>query len=266
MKNQFGTNLFTFTLFIILSACSNPSGVLNKSGFSSKKDTPSENNKYSEVDLDTLTAGEGVTIGNGQNDEEEVNKETNSESFLLACIQKASNHFSCEVSKETSSLEDEIKNLKIYDRDGNIVPSDDVLFRVVESEGLVYLEIFIQSDAIVSSISNQEIPNANSKQQEEEKDEEEPGGSTEQASENNGNGEPQDEPVQNSGLDCNSIGTPGTWVLVPGDPDYGTSDFCVMKYEAKNNSGSPVSEAAGSPWAFTDQLDASIKCTSLGSS
>lgn len=27
---------------------------------------------------------------------------------------------------------------------------------------------------------------------------------------------------------CNSIGTPGTWILVPGDPDYGTNDFCVM--------------------------------------
>ena len=26
----------------------------------------------------------------------------------------------------------------------------------------------------------------------------------------------------------------GEWVKVPGDPNYGTSDFCVMKYEAKN--------------------------------
>ena len=64
--------------------------------------------------------------------------------------------------------------------------------------------------------------------------------------------------------DCNSIGTAGTWVLVPGDPDFGTDDFCVMKYEAKNSSNTPVSEAAGNPWGSIDQQDAITECASLG--
>ena len=36
-----------------------------------------------------------------------------------------------------------------------------------------------------------------------------------------------------STLDCSSMAD-GEWVRVPGDQTYGTSDFCVMKYEAKN--------------------------------
>ena len=56
----------------------------------------------------------------------------------------------------------------------------------------------------------------------------------------------------------------GTWVLVPGDPDYGTNDFCVMKYEAKNNSDAPTSVAAGGPWASIAQQEAITECASLG--
>ncbi|MFK7826052.1 MAG: hypothetical protein AB8G05_18010 [Oligoflexales bacterium] len=65
-------------------------------------------------------------------------------------------------------------------------------------------------------------------------------------------------------LDCASIGVGGTWILVPGDSDYGTNDFCVMKYEAKDSSGSPVSEAAGTPWVSITQTDARTECASLG--
>ena len=64
---------------------------------------------------------------------------------------------------------------------------------------------------------------------------------------------------------CSSIGTAGTWVRVPGDSNYGTNDFCVMKYEAKDNLGVPVSEAAGEPWANINQLDAITECASIGS-
>ena len=56
----------------------------------------------------------------------------------------------------------------------------------------------------------------------------------------------------------------GTWILVPGNPEYGTNDFCLMKYEAKNNSGVPASTAAGTPWVSIDQQDAKTECASLG--
>ena len=64
--------------------------------------------------------------------------------------------------------------------------------------------------------------------------------------------------------DCSSISVGGTWLSVPGDADYGTNDFCVMKYEAKNNSGVPNSVAAGTPWVSISQLDAITECASLG--
>ena len=64
--------------------------------------------------------------------------------------------------------------------------------------------------------------------------------------------------------DCSSISGSGTWILVPGDPDYGTNDFCVMKYEAKNNSGVPTSTAADTPWVSIDQQDSKTECASLG--
>ena len=46
-----------------------------------------------------------------------------------------------------------------------------------------------------------------------------------------------------STLDCSSMAD-GEWVKVPGDQSYGTSDFCVMKYEAKNVSSAPESNAS----------------------
>jgi type II secretory pathway pseudopilin PulG len=52
------------------------------------------------------------------------------------------------------------------------------------------------------------------------------------------------------------IDYPG-FVAVPGSTTYGTSDFCVMKYEAKNDgSGNPISVAAGNPWNSISRNDA----------
>lgn len=76
--------------------------------------------------------------------------------------------------------------------------------------------------------------------------------------------------------DCSAIGVGGTWILVPGDSDYGTSNFCVMKYEAKcsfsdgqtctANMGSeiPSSTNANTPWVLISQQDSKTECTSLG--
>lgn len=51
---------------------------------------------------------------------------------------------------------------------------------------------------------------------------------------------------------------PDGFIPVPGSSTYGTSDFCVMKYEAKRvgTSTTPISTAAGIPWAGVTQLAA----------
>lgn len=54
------------------------------------------------------------------------------------------------------------------------------------------------------------------------------------------------------------------WALVPGNATFGTSDFYVMKYEAKNVGGVPFSQANLSPWVNIGLTDAVSACTALG--
>ena len=56
----------------------------------------------------------------------------------------------------------------------------------------------------------------------------------------------------------------GTWVLVPGNSALGTRDFYAQKYEAKNVSGVPTSQASGTPWVSISQTLAKTNCTALG--
>ncbi len=62
---------------------------------------------------------------------------------------------------------------------------------------------------------------------------------------------------------------PSGWVKVPGNSTFGTGDFYVMQYEAKNNgSGMPISQSAGFPWVniaqSVDTPNASSTCALLG--
>lgn len=54
------------------------------------------------------------------------------------------------------------------------------------------------------------------------------------------------------------------WIEVPGNSLLGTSDFCVMKYEAKNVGGIATSQAASTPWVSINQTDSSTACRALG--
>jgi prepilin-type N-terminal cleavage/methylation domain-containing protein len=65
------------------------------------------------------------------------------------------------------------------------------------------------------------------------------------------------------------------YVGVPGNPMYGTQDFCVMKYEAKceesatgdcGNPGTnlPVSQAAHTPWHTISQVNSKNRCEAIG--
>lgn len=62
-----------------------------------------------------------------------------------------------------------------------------------------------------------------------------------------------------------AAGSGGDWVLVPGNPSFGTSDFYVMKYEAKNVGGVATSQADVSPWVSINHPSAVAACAALGS-
>jgi prepilin-type N-terminal cleavage/methylation domain-containing protein len=52
------------------------------------------------------------------------------------------------------------------------------------------------------------------------------------------------------------MGCPSGFIIVPGSGLYGTSNFCVMKYDAKNVGGIATSQASGAPWVSINQTDA----------
>lgn len=55
----------------------------------------------------------------------------------------------------------------------------------------------------------------------------------------------------------NGLRCPVNFIVVPGNSTYGTPDFCVMKYEAKQaNSITPISQASGTPWRYISQNNA----------
>ena len=64
---------------------------------------------------------------------------------------------------------------------------------------------------------------------------------------------------------CSAIGACASgYIRVPCNPAVGTiTDFCVAKYEMKNNSGAK-SEAAGLPWVSITQTNAITECSNLG--
>jgi len=57
------------------------------------------------------------------------------------------------------------------------------------------------------------------------------------------------------------ISCPSNYIWVPGSVTYGTSDFCLMKYEAKNVGGVATSQAALAPWASITQSAAATAAT-----
>ena len=59
------------------------------------------------------------------------------------------------------------------------------------------------------------------------------------------------------------ITCPTGFVAVDGNGILGTSDFCVMKFEAKNNAGTPISRAAGTPWVSITATAAQTACESM---
>lgn len=59
-----------------------------------------------------------------------------------------------------------------------------------------------------------------------------------------------------SGVLGDGSSCPGGFVVVPGNSSFGTSDFCVAKYEAKNSGGTAVSQASGTPWVSISQTSA----------
>lgn len=58
---------------------------------------------------------------------------------------------------------------------------------------------------------------------------------------------------------------PANFVLVTGNATFGTTDFCISKYEAKQVNGLPESLPANTPWVSLTRDQAKAACTAKGS-
>ncbi len=61
-----------------------------------------------------------------------------------------------------------------------------------------------------------------------------------------------------------TLSCPSGYIKVPGDSNYGTGDFCIMKYEAKDVSGTATPQPASAPWVNVTQANSLAACRSLG--
>jgi len=57
---------------------------------------------------------------------------------------------------------------------------------------------------------------------------------------------------------------PGGYLLVTGNPDLATRDFCVARFEMKERGGKAASRAAGKPWMQVSRDQAVALCAALG--
>ena len=58
---------------------------------------------------------------------------------------------------------------------------------------------------------------------------------------------------------------PTNWIAVPADSTLGTTGFCVMKYEAKQDANkNPISQPTGTPWVSVDWYEAREACKRVG--
>ncbi len=64
-------------------------------------------------------------------------------------------------------------------------------------------------------------------------------------------------------LGTGPLSCPTGFVAVTGNATFGTSDFCVMAYEAKNSGGNAVSQASGSPWVSINATTAQSTCEAM---
>lgn len=221
---------------------------------------------------------DGIIVGNGRTDGPGEQSET---MYLVKCASSMSDlGLLCRIEDKElkSKVTGDFKiNWKIVDTSGTQITEDDLIFEV-QSENSYWSvkllsktgeKISIESIDIVLTISDSSLkddPPAKDPDQSAQTTDSDSKASSDDHSQNTSATPPAtDDPAQsvNKSESCTSLN--GVWVLVPGDPDYGTSDFCMMKYEAKKDADNKAdSVPEGEPWTWISQTSAKQECEKLG--
>ena len=251
-------------VFLLLISCSNSDTGNISYGSSSEArssayDHANDDALKGENEPEIMKGGTGITIGNGHNNDAELDEEVSQPEIIigayLACHIFEENKVSCQ--SNHSEARGDLAQLILVDRNNQEIPLDKVT--ISEVTGTEYLIKFIitvpgtyELDKIESS------PNNESDNQEELSEESTQASSIDQ------------EQIPPS---CKTL-SGGIWIRVPADSEYAFNDFCVMKYEAKctNLDGQgcstighdPLSAPQNTPWVSISQDEAMAECASLG--
>ena len=120
-------------IFALICCCSDAG--FNSLGFDSSSSRSSANDR----ELDILRGGEGVTIGNGKTNEDEV--EGLIIGSYLTCSLPANNKFTCTSEKYLSSVD--LHQITILDANGDIISSDTLITEFTESNNLFAVNITV---------------------------------------------------------------------------------------------------------------------------
>lgn len=121
-----------------------------------KEKANNEEGRTARSDSDLLGGGDGVTIGNGQNSEEEIEEEISEPimvtgHFLTSC-QVSAEVVSCSIDPDFIITQADLARIILMDENGEIIPNADLEFETVTRDGENVLDIYYPEEYLVTTV------------------------------------------------------------------------------------------------------------------
>lgn len=118
--------------------------------------TQFEDERVAKIEVDALPNGDGITIGNGQNNEDEVEEEISAPimitgHFLTSC-QVFEQVISCSLNPDEMITEDDFDKIQVVDDNGDIIPNEELQFEIVIQNGQNLLQIVYPDAYVVTDV------------------------------------------------------------------------------------------------------------------
>ena len=166
-----GIRLKIAFIFLALLSCKRSSNFYNqnnavdpiseqekKSGTTLREPQYQDKRDISKNDLDDINAGDGLTVGNGQNDSEEIEAEKNPieilGSFLASC-RRLQSKIVCKIPDDSENAVQIIKNLVFVDSSGLLIPSSELKIKLVNDGDASEVHIEVASNREIAQIAEE---------------------------------------------------------------------------------------------------------------
>ena len=151
----------------ILCECKRSSSFYNKSNKisdqiidkkSSKQESQAPNQEKRDIsknDLDNIGAGDGLTVGNGQNENEKIEDQNKPVEILGSFLTSCKNlklKLICKISSPPSDVDHFIETLVFYDQSGNTIPSNELKIELKKVDSILEIHIEVPTEKTISQI------------------------------------------------------------------------------------------------------------------